>query len=164
MECTACTTTKPMTEDTTTHKYKECGLDNIVLAGLKRFHCKACGEEYYSYGDINQLHNLIAEMLIKKNGLLNGKEIRFLRTRLGYSGEMMGRLMGYSKDHIYKVESGSVEVTAAFDHYVRFMFMNKTPDRYYDLHDLILNGVGTESAGNLNLKYTSKGWAPTKAA
>lgn len=164
MECTACTSTKSMDEEIITHKYKECGLDNIVLAGLKRFHCKNCGEEYYNYGDINQLHGLIAELLIKKDSLLNGKEIRFLRTRLGYSGEMMANLLGYTKDHVYKIENGTLEITKSFDHMIRFVFINKTPDRYYDLHDLILNGAGAESIKNVNLTYTKKGWTTSKAA
>lgn len=162
MECMSCASTKEMTVETITHKYKECGLDNITLVGVQKFKCENCGEEYFNISNVDDLHRIIAEYLIKKDGLLTGKEIRFIRTRLGYSGEMMGHLVGYTKDHIYKIEASKVDVTEAFDRIVRFAYMNKTPDRYYDLHDLLLNGSGITHIDSLRFKLEGGSW--TKAA
>jgi DNA-binding XRE family transcriptional regulator len=154
-----------MVEEVLTHRYRECGLDNIILVGATWFRCEECGEEYYNFGDVNQLHGLIAELLIKKEGLLIGKEIRFLRARLGYSGDMMARLMGYDKDHIYRIEREETAVAEAFDHFIRFTFINKMPDRYYDLHDMFLNGSSShDRISEFKLTFTDHGWTPTKAA
>lgn len=158
MECMSCTSTKEMTVETITHKYKECGLDNITLEGVQKYKCQDCGEEHFNIKNVDELHRIIAEYLIKKEGTLLGKEVRFIRTRLGYSGEMMAHLMGYTKDHIYKVESGKLPVADSFDRAVRFAYINKTPDRYYDLHDLLLNGSGIIHINSMRFRLKDGNW------
>lgn len=164
MECMSCNSTKKMNEEIVSHKYSESGLSNITLLGVTKYHCDNCGETTYNLGDVNQLNKLIVNSLIRKDSLLNGEEVKFLRKFMGYSGEMLGKIMGYTKDHIYKVESGSQEVNITIDHMMRFAVVNKDPDRYYDVHDLILNGSGVSSLEILKLQKTKKGWELAKGA
>ena len=56
----------------------------------------------------------------------------------------MVTLLRYSNDHICKIENGTIEIPKAVDHFFRFAVIDKTSGRYCDLHDLILNGVGSE--------------------
>ena len=141
-----CDNKKHLKRTKVTHKYKECGLDNVTLLGLEHFRCDQCGEEYFGYGNMEKLHEAIAHVLLRKKDLLIGTEVRFLRKHLGYSGTMFAKLIGYDDATLSRLENGAQSVTRTFDHLVRFSIASKLPDRNYDLHDLILKGEGVETS------------------
>ena len=115
MLCLNCENKKALKKQVTNYKYKESGLDNVVLVDITVMKCELCGEECYNFGDLEQLHNKIAELLLKKADLLIGKEIRFLRKNLGYSGAMFAHLLGYSHETLSRIENASQKVTESFD-------------------------------------------------
>ncbi len=135
-----CESKKPLKGSRITVKYKDCGLDNVTLIGVTSYKCNHCGEEYLSYGNIEILHRIIAQILLRKGGNLTGREIRFLRKQLGYSGKMFARLIGYEHETLSRIENGKNSVTSAFDRVVRFAVADRIHDRNYDLHDEILKG------------------------
>lgn len=164
MNCTMCENKKNLKKSNTTFKYKACGLDNVTLIGVVSYRCNECGEEYVSFGNLENLHNTIASVLLKKRDLLTGKEVRFLRKHLGYSGAMFSRLIGYGHEAISRIETGANPVTESFDRLVRFTVAAKLPDREYDLHDQLLNNSGTKMN---RIELTSIGhgnWKLKKAA
>ncbi|MFH0818347.1 MAG: type II TA system antitoxin MqsA family protein, partial [Candidatus Micrarchaeota archaeon] len=164
MRCINCENKKALKSERVNIRYKESGLDNILLIGVERSRCDVCGEEYYRYGNILQLHDTIAHALLRKDGLLTGKEIKFLRKYLGYSGETFAKLSGYRADSIYKIENGQDRVTPAFDHFIRVIVASKHVDRNYDIHDIILSGK-FEKFKRLELKSNKAGeWRIQKAA
>ena len=165
MKCTNCESKKELKKVISNYKYKECGLDNVVLAGVSTIKCEQCGEEYYNFGDIEQLHNKIAEILLTKADLLTGKEIRFLRKNLGYSGALFAHLIGYSHESLSRLENGAQKVTESFDRLVRFAVADKLcKDRSYDLHDVILNNCGQKLV-RIELHRNTKGdWKENLAA
>jgi putative zinc finger/helix-turn-helix YgiT family protein len=143
MKCSSCQNKKELKKLNINYKYKDCGLDNVVLLGVSVARCDVCGEEYYNFGDIEKLHNKIAEILLTKSELLTGKEIRFLRKNIGYSGAMFAHLIAYSHESLSRIENGAQKVTESFDRLVRFAVSDKLPkSRNYDLHNLILNNSG----------------------
>lgn len=142
MKCIECDNPKDLSGKAITLKYKECGLDNVTLHGVMNYHCGQCGEDYTGFGDQEKLHALIASVLVRKKGVLQGNEIRFLRTYLGYSGIYFARLTGYTKESISRFENQKKPVEVAFDRLVRSLVVNKLPDRQYDLHDLWINEQG----------------------
>jgi YgiT-type zinc finger domain-containing protein len=95
-----------MKAEVTTHRFKESGLDNVILHGVKRYHCANCGETVFDYGNINQLNLTLADTLLRKKDLLTGNEIRFLRTYTGYSSEMFSRIIGLESIGRIKAKSG----------------------------------------------------------
>jgi putative zinc finger/helix-turn-helix YgiT family protein len=122
------------------YKYKEGGLPNVILKGIRRHSCDVCGEEYLDFGDIEQLHSLLASVLIQKSNILTGKEIRFLRKYLGYSSSFFSKLVGYESEHLSRIENEKHCVQEVFDRLVRYMVKEKLPNRNYYLQELILNG------------------------
>jgi transcriptional regulator with XRE-family HTH domain len=56
--------------------------------------------------NVAQLHGLIAEKLLLKNGLLTGQEIRFLRKNAGLSGKDFARYIEVHPAHLSRVENG----------------------------------------------------------
>ncbi|MCX6102689.1 MAG: YgiT-type zinc finger protein [Proteobacteria bacterium] len=133
-----CENKRPLKRQRVTKKYTVGGLDHVTLVGVEYYKCDVCGEEFYGYGDMEQLHKVISNALITKKGLLTGNEIRFLRKYLGYTGPVFGSLIQYEKETIYRIEGGGQPVTESYDRLVRFLVASKVPDRNYDLHDLIL--------------------------
>ncbi|MFN8790442.1 MAG: type II TA system antitoxin MqsA family protein [Bdellovibrionales bacterium] len=138
MECPSCESQRPMKSKRVIHRFRESGLDNLVLHGVKRFDCSQCGEVLFDYGNVNQLHALIADTLLRKKDLLTGAEIRFLRTYVGYSGEIFSRLIGLGdKTSLSRIENGRSKVSNQVNMTVRFAVAGKMADRDYDLHDLL---------------------------
>lgn len=133
-----CDSKKTMKSESTVHKYKECGLDNVILHGVKVNKCEACGELYFNFGNVDKLHSLIASSLIKKADPLSGKEIRFLRKFLGFSGAVFAKLVGYEVEHLSRIENGKTSVQETFDRLVRALVMERLPEREYMLQDLFL--------------------------
>lgn len=121
-----------------THKYKECGLDNVILHGVTVSKCEQCGEEYFNFGNIDKLHLLIASTLIKKDSNLSGKEVRFLRKYLGYSATVFSKLVGYKNEHLSRIENEMSPVQEIFDKLIRYLVLEKMPNRDYSMQDLFL--------------------------
>lgn len=164
MKCAMCENTKNLKKHIINYKYTDCGLDNVTLVGITSYRCNECGEEFFNFGDISNLHNTISELIIKKANLLIGSEIRFLRKNIGYSGAMFANLIGYAHESLSRIENEQQAVTESFDRLVRFAVVNKMPDRNYELHDLILNRKGNKLT-RIKLKQTANGhWSQAKAA
>lgn len=163
MKCTMCDNAKPLKAIRVTMKYDACGLDNVTLKGVEVHKCHECGEEYYSFGDMEKLHEAIAHILILKKGALTAKELRFLRTYLGYSGTMFARLTGYQKETVSRIENQKQLPTKTFDVLVRALVAAKLPDRQYDLHDMWLNETG-KNFRRIELHSHNGGWHAKLAA
>ena len=157
MFCAMCENDKELKAKRVTRKFDESGLDNITLKGVTEYKCPKCGEVYYNFGNIEQLHDLIAMLLVRKRGLLSPKEIRFLRKHMGYSSAMLAKLTGHTPESISRIENGKNKVTDIFDHYIRAMVIQKSADRDYDLHDHILNDAG-EDFSRLEARLKGNKW------
>lgn len=138
MQCSSCDSKKQMKSETVVHKFKESGLDNVILHGVKQYRCTQCGEVLFDFGDVNQLNRLIADTLLRKKDLLIGQEIRFLRTHIGYSSEMFAHILGLDKTSLSRIENNRSKVSNQVNMAVRFAVAGKMADRDYDMHDLIL--------------------------
>lgn len=138
MQCPSCATKKPMKSELITHRFKESGLDYVILHGVKQHRCLQCGEVLFDFGDVNQLNNLIADTLLRKRDLLTGQEIRFLRTYIGYSSEMFARIIGLDKTSLSRIENNRAKISNQVNMAVRFIVGGKMVDRDYNLHDLIV--------------------------
>lgn len=164
MKCTMCDNDKKLSKEILpTYKYKDSGLDNVILHGVTVYRCEQCGEEYLELGNIEQLHNLIASMLIKKDSTLNGKEIRFLRKNLGYSAAVFAKLVGYENEHLSRIENGKNAVQEVFDRLVRMLVLERLPDRKYHIQDLFLEGK-LIPLDWLEFSMARKEWAIAKAS
>jgi len=84
------------------YQYRESGLDNLVLVGMSPVR----GSDI-RIPKVNMLHKLIAEVVVTKPSRLNGKEIRFLRTHIGYTVSDVAGYMGLSETTVKSCENGS---------------------------------------------------------
>jgi putative transcriptional regulator len=158
-----CDNNRPLKKLKVTHKYKECGLDNVTLSGVEYSRCDKCGEEYYGFGNMEKLNQAISSVLLRKKNFLTGNEVRFLRKHLGYSGVIFAKIIGYDASTLSRIERGLQPVTKAFDRLIRFIVVSKLPDRNYDLHDQILKNDGLK-LDRIELTSTKHGEWKLKAA
>lgn len=160
MQCPSCEAKKAMKAEVITHRFKESGLDNVILKGVKLYRCVECGESIYDYGDLNQLNRVIAEALLRKKGTLTGKEIRYLRSYVGYSSEMFARILGFDKTSWSRIENERSKISNQVNMSVRWAVAGKLADRDYDIHDLVIAVENEEfvNFNNVHFKAARGGW------
>ena len=105
------------------YHYLESGLDNVILSGIDIFQCP-CGEEVVGIPSIDVLHTLVGLRLVKKDSLLNGKEIRFLRKNIGVSAQKLAKQMGVDNATISRWENDKQRITKSHDLHLRLIYCN----------------------------------------
>jgi transcriptional regulator with XRE-family HTH domain len=64
---------------------------------------------------------VIAEALVLKPSQLTGKEIRFLRKYIDFTGEQFGKKLGLTKEHVSRIENEKHPVGAQTDRLIRYL-------------------------------------------
>jgi len=152
------------------YQYDESGLDNVFLMNLPALECPECGFQSVIIPQPEALHRLLAEAIISKPFKLIGKEIRFLRTELGYSGADFSRSgVNFNHEHLNKVENGHLPVSAELDKEVRlkYLTLRGTPKRTYKaLQDALSEVLHPKEVGSkpVTLKFQSDEWKMPTAA
>lgn len=124
---------------TTAHEnfnYKASGLP-VTLVNVEVRRCKACGEFEVVIPRIEELHRAIARAVIAKRSRLTPAEIRFLRTRLGWSGTDFARHMGVKAETVSRWENGHDHMSPAADRLLRLMIVTRQPETDYSLESLL---------------------------
>ena len=83
----------------------ETGLDNVKLANVPVWTCPN-GHEEVEIPAIEQLLELLSDIVIRKPAPLVGREVRFLRKRLGVNARQFAERLGMSPVHISRLENG----------------------------------------------------------
>ncbi len=78
-------------------RYTQSGLDNIILEGVPNYICLSCKSTEWEVPCSEGLHLMIAFALVFKPKALTGREARFLRKHLCYTGEELARIMGVKR-------------------------------------------------------------------
>jgi DNA-binding transcriptional regulator YiaG len=104
--------------------YRLCGLDNVWLASGYQIKDTKYGRAV-SVSDTEGLHRLLTLALIKKAGLLSGKEFRFLHVQLGLSQQGLGRFLGGLSENAVSLWERKNTVPAIYDHWLRLMVIAK---------------------------------------
>lgn len=83
----------------------ETGLDNIRLANVPVWTCPN-GHEEVEIPAFEELLELLSDIVIRKPGPLLGKEVRFLRKRMGMNARLFADRLGMTAVHISRLENG----------------------------------------------------------
>lgn len=120
MECFECGRQMECSKEI--YHFEECGLDNVFLDSVEVCKCP-CGEVEVCIPAMKELHQLIGLQIIRKDSLLNGKEIKFLRKSLGLSGIKLHQIMGANNSTISRWESGSQPISEPNDKLLRMIYV-----------------------------------------
>jgi len=104
--------------------YTACGLDNVWLANGYTVKKTKYGKGV-SIIDIDDLHKLLATQLVEKNGLLSGREFRFLRVQLGLTQQGLGKLLGNISENAVSLWERNDSVPIVYDHWLRMHVIAK---------------------------------------
>ena len=106
------------------YKYKESGLDNIMLKNIPMYAC-SCNNKFPIIPNVSHLHDLISENIIKKSWRLTGKEARFLRKEMGVNATSFAKFLNVSKVTISRWENESKPISVISDKLIRSIFILK---------------------------------------
>ena len=88
------------------YHYTECGLDNVWLENGYKVHKTPYGKGV-SIDDASGLHAVLVAELVKKQGRITGKELRFLRTHLALSQSNLAKCLGATEQRCAGPHAGN---------------------------------------------------------
>ena len=94
------------------YHYTECGLKNVYIEGLPVINDD--GEEIIQIPNIQELHWLIAKVILESKSM-NGDEIRFLRTEMGYTPEELSEQLNMALRTLKSIENGKTKIKENMD-------------------------------------------------
>lgn len=95
----------PQTLTRSDEPYPESGLDNVQLLNVPVWICQN-GHREVEIPAIEDLHNLLAHMIVRQTPTLSGKDVRFLRKRVGLTARQFAHRIGRTPEWISQVENG----------------------------------------------------------
>jgi putative zinc finger/helix-turn-helix YgiT family protein len=107
-----------------TYRFRESGLDNVVLKGIEIVKCPACGNEEPVIPNLDGLLRVLAVALVTSRLPLSGAEVRYLRKYLEMSGEQFARILHTDKSTLSKWETGAVNIGSKSDLLIRAVALN----------------------------------------
>ncbi len=101
-----------------TVRYVESGLDNVWLNNVPAWTCGS-GHEALEIPAVDQLHDVLADLIVKKSTPMVGAEMRFLRKRIGLTAQQFAGRLGISAVHLSRLENGRRGLQRTMDLLVR---------------------------------------------
>ena len=123
MKCIQCAHEMVKTEGI--YPYKESGLDNVVLVDVPIFKCPSCHEKEVEIPCLEELHQLIAFLIIFSPVPLKRKEARYLRKHLGYTADELARYLGLTRVTVTRWETGKINIGLSHDKALRRLYMSR---------------------------------------
>jgi len=135
--------------------YKNCGLENVWLLNGYKSHETKYGTGY-SYEDIDGLYKAIAVAVCTSNLEITPEAFRFLRKRLKYSQEEIGKECGCTSQAVAKWEKGTSGIPVAASRLLRLVCLASfSPNiSLRDAMDLRTN----HATGRIELEYVDSKW------
>ena len=107
------------------YRYIESGLQNVILKGFSAYECPNCKEINPIILRIKEVHKLIAQELIKKNSLLMGKELVFLRKEMKIKAKDLAQMLGVTKVTVSRWENEKEQLSPTCDRLIRSLYENR---------------------------------------
>lgn len=136
LKCERCG--EPMKPTVKDWRYKESGLPNVILQGLRVYVCESCREEVPEIPNLLHLHRLIAKALLTKPALLTGPEVRFLRRHMGLKAAEFAHQLGTTPVTVSRWETGAIAIDPKTDRLIRLLCVRKLEEA---ANQLLLPGL-----------------------
>ena len=148
------------------YRYDECGLENVILVGLE-----VCqddeGEDVITIQNINALHRAIAEGIARKPSGINGRELRFLRTELGFTQAELAAVISKDVQTVGRWERGEFPLDPTADTVIRMLAFQHTEsaEQIPAIEELAKWSVASSGEPPFRIDATDpEHWRPLKAA
>ncbi len=104
------------------HHYTESGLQNVWLKGVEVFECNKCGDNFAFIPCAQEVHKLLAEILLQKEDQLSGREIRFLRKHMGMKSKDFAERLGVKNVTVSRWEHEETIPPTTIDRLIRYFY------------------------------------------
>lgn len=163
MKCTQCG--HEMVENIGTYRYDESGLSNILLLNVPIYKCSSCKETEVEIPHIEELHLLIAFILLLKPTGMTGKEARYLRKHLGYTADEFASILGVTRVTVARWEGKKTAIRQDHDKHLRRLYLDKKKEelsRFPEAGRILAPLVERLpfNKRNLELRIRSEDWVP----
>jgi YgiT-type zinc finger domain-containing protein len=106
------------------YRFRESGLDNVVLKGIEIVKCPTCGNEDPILPNLDAMLRVLAVAIVTSKRPLSGAEVRYLRKYLRLSGDQFARILHTDKSTLSKWETGAVNIGSKSDLLIRSVALN----------------------------------------
>jgi transcriptional regulator with XRE-family HTH domain len=100
------------------YRYMECGLENVVISGVS-FVEDDNGDSVIRIPNIMGLHRAIATGIVTRKAMMNGREMRFLRSEMGMTQAELAVMIHREPLTISRWERGETEIDANAETLIR---------------------------------------------
>lgn len=146
----------PQTQPTIYH-YTESGLDNVFIE-VDAIAEDDAGEPTFMIPGINLLHRAIVTGIIGAGDLMNGKEIRFLRTEMGLTQAELAKLLHRTSQTVARWEKGQLDVDPSLDVLIRQIAAESLGLEIMKTTELLsLERIRTANNAPIKIKYKKTG-------
>lgn len=105
------------------YHFEDSGLANVYLAGIKYFVCELCKQIVkIEIPAIKELMNAIAGAIVTKTSPLAGREVQFLRKRLGVKAAEFARFIDSTPEQLSRWENEHNQISGAMDRFIRLAY------------------------------------------
>lgn len=122
IDCGASITTTTSTKKNP-YLYKECGLDDVRIDGIKVHKCSKCGRMYPEIPKIKELHRVLASLICSKDGKVTGKEVKFIRKEMRMKSVEFAKLLGITSSYMSRIENETKVISSSLDKLIRTLFI-----------------------------------------
>lgn len=98
--------------------YPESGLSNVQLLNVPVWVCEN-GHEETEIPAVNQLHELLAHLILRKPAHLRGAEIKFLRRRISMQAKQFAERIGITPVQLSRLETDARPMSHRMDLLIR---------------------------------------------
>lgn len=132
----------------------------VLLQGIETRRCPECGEEEVVIPKIEELHRVISHAIARRPGQLKPREIRFLRTYLGYSSVDFANLLGVTPETVSRWERADKpqQMAKPAERLLRMLARFAEPSRTYDLEAILLSDSEPSKVGGFRFSRAGGDW------
>ncbi len=140
-------------------QYKGCGLDDVYLHNGYEIH-KTKNGRAVSIKNLDGLLSAIGRYLIRRKKLLNGKELRFLRTQMDLTQSELGRLLGYSDQQVARWEKGHSNIPSPANRMLRLLYEEHLGNKSGSIRQILelIDGLDARISDRQVFEKTARGW------
>ena len=103
------------------YPFPESGLSGVVLRDIELLKCPKCGAVDPIIPRFKHLYHFLARSVLKKENLLCGEEIHFLRLHLGMSAKEFAALVGVDQSTLSRWEHDRQRISPTNDRLIRLI-------------------------------------------
>lgn len=140
-------------------------LPGVMLCGIEVSTCPSCGEEEIAIPNIEGLHRELARLLAGKPSRLTGREVRFLRKVMGWSGRSFALLIGVTPETVSRWENDKEPIGPVAERLLRVLVTQKVqPITDYDAFEAWItrlaeqSGAESQPATSVQAHLDATGW------